>query len=113
MNRFTTADLYSELALNMSPFESSMLTDFTRNNDYLHHFRAVKTVQTSDTEKNFNSEFCGKAFQASGKLEKHQMNMHLKLRPHVCSRRHGCGVAYSNHSNRNLHDNKKLCFVKK
>ena len=65
----------------------------------------MRTVHTSDSEKNFNCEFCGKGFQASGKLEKHRMNMHLKLRPHVC--RYGCGVAYNDHSNRNQHEKKK------
>ena len=53
----------------------------------------------------FNCEICGKGFTDKHKLNKHMMNVHLKLRPYKC--RYGCEFGYNELSNRNSHERKK------
>ena len=63
-----------------------------------------ETVHTPDEVKKYQCQDCGKGFSELGKLDKHRMNVHLKLRPYNC--RYGCNVSYNDTSNRNHHEKK-------
>ena len=65
-----------------------------------HH---IQVIHTADSDKNFVCKDCGKGFIAKVKLDVHQMNVHLKLRPHSC-RYEGCSVSFNDVSNRNQHE---------
>ena len=64
----------------------------------------IYAVHTRDEDKTHCCEFCGKGFMEKKALEKHKMNVHLKLRPHRC--RYGCDIGYNDISNRNSHEKK-------
>ena len=64
----------------------------------------IKTVHTPDEMKNQICKDCGKGFLNLGKLNKHRMSVHLKLRPYNC--RYGCDISYNDTSNRNQHEKK-------
>ena len=65
----------------------------------------IKNVHTSDEDKKFQCQDCGKGFIKSYHLENHRMSVHLKQKPHQC--RYGCDIAYNDRSNRNAHEKKK------
>ena len=65
----------------------------------------IASVHTPDELKRYQCPDCGKGFADSGNLHKHQMNVHLKLRPYRC--RYGCDDSYNDISNRNQHEKKK------
>ena len=62
-------------------------------------------MHKSDEEKKFQCNLCGKGFSDPRSLKKHNMNVHLKLRPYEC--RYGCEFRYNDVSNRNQHERKK------
>ena len=62
----------------------------------------IAAVHTPDEMKKFQCQDCGKGFNSALKVEKHRMNVHLKLRPYNC--RFGCNVSYNDTSNRNQQD---------
>merc|ERR1712126_319616 len=64
----------------------------------------IESVHTPDEMKKFQCQDCGKGFISALKVEKHRMNVHLKLRPYNC--RYGCNVSYNDTSNRNQHEKK-------
>ena len=64
----------------------------------------MKQVHTPDDQQPHQCQDCGKGFFDMGHLEKHRMNVHLKLRPYNC--RYGCDIAYNDTSNRNQHEKK-------
>ena len=66
--------------------------------------RHMETSHTPDDQKAHQCPDCGKGFGDMYRLKKHQMNMHLKLRPYKC--RYGCTFAYNDNSNRNAHEKK-------
>ena len=66
-----------------------------------HH---MMTVHKSDEQKAQQCPDCGKGFIDINRLKKHQMSVHLKLRPYKC--RYGCTFAYNDSSNRNAHERK-------
>ncbi len=69
------------------------------------HMKAhMHAVHTRDEDKRHCCEFCGKGFLEKRAVEKHKMNVHLKLRPHRC--RYGCDIGYNDTSNRNAHEKK-------
>ena len=61
-------------------------------------------VHQTEEYKKFICEHCDKRFFTSASLNKHIMNVHLKLRPYSC--RYGCEFAYNDVSNRNAHEKK-------
>ena len=61
-------------------------------------------MHTADEEKSFQCQECGKGFHKLDALKKHQMSVHLKLRPYKC--RYGCTFAYNDQGNRNAHEKK-------
>ena len=61
-------------------------------------------VHQTEEDKKFICEHCDKRFFTSASLNKHIMNVHLKLRPYSC--RYGCEFAYNDVSNRNAHEKK-------
>merc|ERR1719458_1829566 len=67
--------------------------------------RALKdhmaSVHTSDSEKQFHCEHCGKGFGNQRSLNDH-MNIHLDIRPYAC--REGCGLSYNDSANRDQHE---------
>ena len=65
----------------------------------------IKTMHIPDNEKKVVCSECGKGCGNKYSLEKHMMNVHLKLRPYKC--RYGCDIAYNDSSNRNCHEKKK------
>ena len=67
--------------------------------------RHISSVHTPDSEKKHQCQDCGKGFHSKNLLEKHRMNVHLKLRPYKC--RFGCDFAYNDLSNRNHHEKKQ------
>ena len=73
----------------------------------------IAAVHTSDQDKRFQCQDCGKGFNGKKKLEDHRMNVHLKLQPYKC--RYGCDFGYNDISNRNQHEKKKhgKLFMKK
>ena len=56
---------------------------------------------TSDSEKKFKCEHCGKGFLEKKSMESHT-NMHLKLKPHKC--RKGCELGFADPANRGQHE---------
>ena len=71
----------------------------------------MASVHTPDHMKKFQCQDCGKGFTSSTGLERHRMNVHLKLRPYEC--RYGCEFRYNDFNNRNAHEKKthgKLFF---
>ena len=74
----------------------------------------MRTIHTLDKDKSFQCTDCGKGFALKKCLDKHIMNVHLKLRPYKC--RYGCEFAYNDSSNRNAHERKthgKLFIIEK
>ena len=65
----------------------------------------IMSVHTPDELKPFQCSECTKGFISKIQLKKHQMNVHLKLRPYKC--RYGCDDSYNDSSNRNSHEKKK------
>ena len=72
---------------------------------------AVKYLEThiklvhDPTSLEFKCEICGRGFNHKVHLDKHTMNVHLKLQPYKC--RYGCDIGYNDISNRNSHEKKK------
>ena len=64
----------------------------------------MKQAHTPDDQQPHQCQDCGKGFFEIRHLEKHRMNVHLKLRPYNC--RYGCDIAYNDTSNRNQHEKK-------
>jgi len=64
----------------------------------------IEAMHTADEEKSHQCQECGKGFHKSDALKKHQMSVHLKLRPYKC--RYGCTFAYNDQGNRNAHEKK-------
>ena len=69
-------------------------------------------MHTDDRDKRFQCIDCGKGFIYKDNLEKHKMNVHLKLRPYIC-RYEGCGVSFNDVSNRNQHEKRVHGTAKK
>ena len=65
----------------------------------------IMSIHKSDEERKFQCSKCGKGFALKNGLEKHDMNVHLKLRPYEC--RYGCEFRYNDSGNRNAHEKKK------
>lgn len=65
----------------------------------------ILDAHTKDEDKKYQCPDCGKGFNEKKKMEKHQMNVHLKLKPYSC--RYGCDISYNDLSNRNQHEKKK------
>ena len=65
----------------------------------------MKQVHTPDDQQPHQCQDCGKGFYEIRHLEKHRMNVHLKLRPYNC--RYGCDIAYNDTSNRNQHEKRQ------
>ena len=65
----------------------------------------IDRVHTTDEQKKFHCQDCGKGFIRSADLENHRVNVHLKTYPHKC--RYGCDVRYNDVNNRNSHERKK------
>ena len=65
----------------------------------------LRTVHAPDSQKRAVCPECGKGFDGNYSLNKHRMNVHLKLRPYRC--RYGCDIGYNDSSNRNCHERKK------
>ena len=65
----------------------------------------ILRTHTEDGLKKYQCQDCEKGFISLGALEKHRMNVHLKLRPFQC--RYGCDFGYNDISNRNAHEKKK------
>ena len=72
----------------------------------------MKGMHTDDRDKRFQCKDCGKGFIDKEKLERHKINVHLKLRPYIC-RYDGCDVSYNDVSNRNQHEKRVHRAVKK
>ena len=70
-------------------------TKMSQHNQYHHKPREVKC------------EICGAGFVAKPNLDRHMMNVHLKLRPYKCRYGLGCEFAYNDTSNRDAHERKK------
>ena len=64
----------------------------------------INDVHTPDRNKSFTCQECGKGFFGSHALQRHQMNVHLRLRPYKC--RYGCSFASSYSCHRNRHEKK-------
>ena len=62
----------------------------------------IQTVHTPDEKKKHQCQDCGKGFLYAELLKKHEMNVHLKLRPYKC--RYGCDTAYNDKGYRNRHE---------
>ena len=65
----------------------------------------MRSIHTPDDQKTCQCQHCGKGFWEQHSLDKHIMNMHLKLRPYNC--RYGCEISYNDVSNRNHHEKRK------
>ena len=67
----------------------------------------MKTVHTPSEQKKFQCPDCGKGWISEKRLQKHRMNVHLKLRPYMC-RYEECeyDFAYNDSGNRNAHERK-------
>jgi len=65
----------------------------------------ISQVHTADDQRRYQCVECGKGFDDNWNLQKHRMNIHLKLRPFQC--RYGCADRYNDISNRNKHEKKK------
>ena len=65
----------------------------------------MRHVHTPDDQRKYQCQHCGKGFDFTQNLDKHMMNMHLKLRPYNC--RYGCDISYNDKSNRNHHERKR------
>jgi len=63
----------------------------------------IKVIHTEDDQKAVQCHDCGKGFNYRTTLNKHRMNVHLKLRPHKC-RYEGCDMSYNDTSNRDQHE---------
>ena len=57
---------------------------------------------TSDKDKKYKCDDCGKGFAYESTLRSHKMSVHIKSRPYKC--RYGCAFAYNDNSNRNAHE---------
>ena len=66
--------------------------------------RHIESMHTSDDKKSHHCHDCGKGFTNTEVLRRHQMSVHLKLRPYKC--RYGCTFAYNDQANRNAHERK-------
>jgi len=66
--------------------------------------RHIESMHTSDDQKSHHCQECGKGFTDREVLRRHQMSVHLKLRPYKC--RYGCTFAYNDQANRNAHERK-------
>ena len=62
----------------------------------------ISISHTEDDQKRVQCQDCGKGFARKDYLDKHIMNVHLKLRPHKC-RYEGCDMSYNDYSNRDQH----------
>eukprot|EP00088_Acartia_fossae_P000704 TRINITY_DN10282_c0_g2_i5.p1 TRINITY_DN10282_c0_g2~~TRINITY_DN10282_c0_g2_i5.p1 ORF type:complete len:203 (+),score=20.00 TRINITY_DN10282_c0_g2_i5:91-609(+) len=67
--------------------------------------RHMKNNHVPKHLKRYKCDDCDKRFNYTALLQKHRMNVHLKLRPYKC--RYGCEFAYNDSSNRNQHEKKK------
>ena len=65
----------------------------------------MRFVHTPDDQRKHQCQHCGKGFDFLKSLDKHMMNMHLKLKPYNC--RYGCDISYNDTSNRNHHERKR------
>ena len=65
-------------------------------------YKLKKHMGSTHAEKKHSCEECGKCFSSNNKLQIHNMNVHLKLRPYKC--RYGCALAYNDSSNRCAHE---------
>ena len=65
----------------------------------------VQRSHTIDELKKHQCQDCGKGFINKDALNKHRMNVHLRLRPFKC--RYGCEFGYNDPANRNSHERKK------
>ena len=63
--------------------------------------RHTKLWHTSDSEKKWKCEYCGKGFIEEKPFTSH-INMHLKLKPHKCRR--GCELGFADPANRGQHE---------
>ena len=61
-------------------------------------------VHKSDDERKFQCKICGKGFMSQCAINKHEMNVHLKLNSYEC--RYGCSNRYSDNYNRDAHERK-------
>ena len=65
----------------------------------------IRHVHTPDDQRKFQCQQCGKGFDQMTSLDKHMMNIHLKLKPYNC--RYGCDISYNDKGNRNHHERKQ------
>ena len=72
----------------------------------------ISISHTEDDQKRVQCQDCGKGFARKDYLDKHIMNVHLKLRPHKC-RYEGCDMSYNDYSNRNQHEKRTHDLRKK
>ena len=63
--------------------------------------RHTRLWHTSDSEKKWKCEYCGKGFIDEGPLANHT-KIHLKLKPHKCRR--GCELGFADPANRRQHE---------
>ena len=63
----------------------------------------IEVMHKDDRDKKVQCKDCGKGFKDKHCVEKHRMNVHLKLRPHMC-RYDGCCTRFNDVSNRNQHE---------
>ena len=66
----------------------------------------IKAMHTSDEQKKFQCQDCGKGFLLRSILEKHVVNVHTKTYPYRC-RYAGCDAKYNDKSNQLCHEKKK------
>ena len=64
----------------------------------------MKTMHGDANDLKYQCNKCGKRFIRPEILKKHDMSVHLKLRPYEC--RYGCDMRYNEVSNRNQHEKK-------
>ena len=61
--------------------------------------RHIQAKHTSNEEKNFKCEFCGKGFIRQAPLTDH-MNIHTGEKPYLCSI---CGTSFAANGNLSMH----------
>ena len=66
----------------------------------------MMTVHTADSEKDFQCTDCGKGFARPYMLKDHQINVHIKSRPHHC-RYEGCEKRYNDRGNLAAHERRR------
>ena len=74
--------------------------------EYMNIKDHMMTVHTADAEKEFPCSDCDKGFVRDYLLRAHQINVHIKSRPHHC-RYDGCKNRYNDSGNLNAHEKRR------